>query len=168
MAVVSGVLWRRMVPTDSRPAPARSKLVASECRNMCDPVGTPSIPPRSRVRATIPAISEGERNERERGLRAQEHVLIDGLGAGRDNIIQDRVANVLLQRQPVWPPRLALHCQMTGAPVDVVEAQIPDITGTQAKPGEQENDGLVADFHRTTCRTSRNDLLDRCRVDVAG
>src|SRR3546814_103707 len=64
MAVVSDELWRRMVPMDSRPAPARSMLVASECRNMCDPVGRPSIPPRSSVRATMPAISADELNGR--------------------------------------------------------------------------------------------------------
>jgi len=57
---------------------------------------------------------------------------------------------------------------MTGAPIDVVKAQISNVTGSQAKPGEQENDGLVADFDRTTSRTSRDDLLDRCRGDVAG
>jgi hypothetical protein len=54
------------------------------------------------------------------------------------------------------------------APVDIVEPHVPNIAGSQAEPGEQENDGLVPDFHRAISRTGADDLLDRCRVDVPG
>jgi hypothetical protein len=89
----------------------------------------------------------------ERGLRAYEQMRIGGLGTGRGNVVQDRVANILGQRQPVRPTRLALDRQVTGPPVDIVEVHILNIAGTQAEPGEQENDGLVPNFHRAICRT---------------
>jgi hypothetical protein len=102
------------------------------------------------------------------GLRAHEQMRIGGLGTGRGNVVQDRVADILRQWQAVRPTRLALDRQVAGPPVDVVEVHILNITGTQAEPGEQENDGLVPNFHRAICRTGADDLLDRCRVDVAG
>jgi hypothetical protein len=40
----------------------RSRPVASECRNMCAPVGTSVNPPLFSTRATMPAISDVERS----------------------------------------------------------------------------------------------------------
>lgn len=102
------------------------------------------------------------------GLRAHEQMRIGGLGTRRGNVVQDRVTDVLRQWQAIRPTRLALDRQVARAPVDIVEVHIPNITGTQAKPGEQENDGLVPNFHRAISRTCADDLLDRCRVDVPG
>src|SRR3546814_17393640 len=51
--------------------------------------------------------------------------------------------------------------------IDIVETHIPNISCSQAKSGKQENDRLIPNFHRPTCRAGCNDPLDRCRVDVA-
>src|SRR3990167_326501 len=102
-----------------------------------------------------------------RCLCTQEQMLFGGLRAGCRKICQDRVANILRQWQAVRSTRLALDRQVAGSPVDVVETHVLNIGSPQAEPGEQENDGLVPDFHRTICRTGRNDPLDRCRVDMA-
>jgi hypothetical protein len=88
----------------------------------------------------------------ETGLRAHEQMRIGGLGTGRRKIVQDRVADILRQWQAVRPTRLALDRQVAGPPVDIVEVHVLNIASPQAEPGEQENDGLVPDFHRAICR----------------
>jgi len=100
-------------------------------------------------------------------LRTQEQVRFDGRRAGRSKICQDRVANTLWQWQTIRSTRLALDLQMAGSPIDIVETHIPNISCSQAKSGKQENDRLIPNFHRPTCRAGCNDPLDRCRVDVA-
>jgi hypothetical protein len=102
----------------------------------------------------MPAISADERNGRNGLARAGTDALRRPPG-GPCKICQDRVADILRQWQTVRSTRLALDRQVAGPPVDVVETHVLNITGTQAEPGEQENDGLVPDFYRTICRTGR-------------
>ena len=55
----------------------------------------------------------------------------------------DRVAQLLGQRQPLLAPRLAGDGQPALRPVDLIEAQMGDLARAEPEPREQEDDGAI-------------------------
>ena len=79
----------------------------------------------------------------ERRHHAQEHLLGIHDTAGMEEVILDRGADILRQRQDRGASRLAADPNERIVPVDIVQPKIGDIAGTQGEPGEEQHDGAV-------------------------
>lgn len=64
-------------------------------------------------------------------------------GASTTQVCRDRRADVRGQRQTLSPVSLPDHVEFAGAPVDVVQAKVGDLTGAEPQPDEQQHDGVV-------------------------
>ena len=73
----------------------------------------------------------------ERRHHAQEHFLGIHDRSGTEDVILDRGADVLRQRQDRGAARFAADPNDGLVPVDIVQPKIGDIAGTQGEPGEE-------------------------------
>jgi hypothetical protein len=76
-------------------------------------------------------------------MDAHKHVVVISAGTGIFEIMQEGVAGILGKGKPGFALPLADDPQASLGPVDIREAQIPDITGTQTKASEENNDGPI-------------------------
>ena len=83
----------------------------------------------------------------ERRHHAQEHLLGIHDRPGMEDVILDRGADILWQRQDRGASRFAADPNDRIVPVDIVQPKIGDIAGTQGEPGEEQQDGAIAQSH---------------------
>jgi len=73
------------------------------------------------------------------GNSSQEHLPMHGdLRAAPPQIRDDRLADVARQREAVLVTSLAVHHDLAGPPVDVIEAEAGDLAGAQPEAKQDE------------------------------
>lgn len=128
---------------------------------------------------TRPTHCRGDRAGRDRlegcpGL--QEHLSRVALWPTSLEIAGDRLAHIYRQRQPVLPSAFAVHHQLAGPPVDVIQQQAGHLVPAQPKSHQHDNHGVVpspqrgASIARTEQRADlrRGDPLRQRRAAPAG
>jgi hypothetical protein len=58
-------------------------------------------------------------------------------------VMQDGIACILGKGQPCFRPPFANHSQPAAGPVDVLEAQISNVTCTQSQASQEKNNGPI-------------------------
>ena len=58
-------------------------------------------------------------------------------------IMHDGVAGILGQGKPGFTSPLANDAETSLRPVDVLDAQVPNLSRAQTKPSQEENDGPI-------------------------
>ncbi|MBK8861234.1 MAG: hypothetical protein IPN48_10115 [Sphingomonadales bacterium] len=101
----------------------------------------------------MPAISADELNGRNGACTRGNRCSSTAFGRAVARYARDRVADILRQRQPVDLPGLAAPARMYPPANRYRRAACPGHRPLTVEPGKQENDGLVADFHRPISRT---------------
>ena len=74
-------------------------------------------------------------------------------------IAQDRLAGVLGERQPYFVAPLPDHAQSAALPIDVRQAKLAYVAGTEPEPYEHQDDGAIPQAARSTALTSSNKAL---------
>lgn len=77
-----------------------------------------------------------------------------------EDIVLDRVADILRQRHGRGAARLAADPDDRMVPVDVVQPETGDIADTQGEPGEEQQDGAVPHAHGCRLVAGCDDVLD--------
>lgn len=77
-------------------------------------------------------------------LKAHEDEAGRTAGPGVADVGGQRPADIVRQRDPIVAVTLSVNGQLGSFPVNVLEFQVGDLTRTEAEPGQQEQDGMVA------------------------
>jgi hypothetical protein len=93
--------------------------------------------------ANRPARDPGQR----RAL-GQEHRPTEPTRPTVAQIVHQRLANIVRQRQHVLPGALPADHDLRRPPVDIIELQPGDLASTQPQPGQQQHDRVVATTDR--------------------
>ena len=163
MAVEPSERWRSTWPISASEAPARSMSVAAVWRSRRART-TPS-PARRAAAATMrrhPAAGQAD----ERRLHPQEHLPHRGRArAAAAQVRGDRLADIDRQRQLVHAVALAVHRELPGPPVQVVEAQRRDLVRPQPEPQDQHDHRVVTSTGGTSPITRAQQRLRLRRSD---
>ena len=131
-------------------APARSCTIGTPaatishavvCRSRCEP--TSGIPARRHARRTVEATVPDAIGAY--GARACRNTSRRSLtGRPRRRYAAIACADISRQRQPILTAALAVHHQLTGAPVDVIKRQAGDLAAAQPEPQQQDDQRVIA------------------------
>ena len=104
----------------------------------------------------------------ERRHHAQEDLLGIHDRAGMEDVILDRGADILRQRQDRGASRFAADPNDRIVPVDIVQPKIGDIAGAQGEPGEEQHDGAIPQSHGRRQVARCDDVFDIVARQMTG
>ena len=58
-------------------------------------------------------------------------------------VMQDGIARILRKRQPCFRAPFAHDSQVAVGPIDVLEAQLSNVAGTQSQASQEKNNGPI-------------------------
>jgi len=73
----------------------------------------------------------------------EDHPLLSRAGARAAQVLDDGLPDIAWQREPVETVALAPHGNLAAAPVNIVEGQRRDLSGSQSEPDQQCEDREV-------------------------
>ena len=154
---------RNNSPISANDPPARSTSVATVCRRR---VRTDRREPARRhaVRTSSPIAPAPPVSGPNGAARLQEHVRSPRRRAAVAEIVDQRLANINRERQPLVPILFAANNQLAGTPVDVCEFELGDLARTQAEAREHVR---IAKSRRPTA-VVRSQLANRRATSSAG
>src|SRR6266849_3987793 len=80
--------------------------------------------------------------------RTQEHPAAGRVRSTGLKIGRDRLSNVMGQWQRPFHTAFPVHAQTAFAPVDIAQFEPDDLSSTQPEPGQQQQDGSIAQSGR--------------------
>ncbi len=131
------------------------------------------VRPDPRDASPVARVAEDRPNRfrRERAIgreRAQEHLAEPSIPPPIENMLDERLADILREREPVGLRALPADRQLAGTPIDVIQQERHDLARRQRKSRQQRQDREITPADRRRAVTTGEQPRDLLRLDSAG